>query len=177
MLKNGRPYTNENGCDDASLISRHSYAVRLRVEKWIKENLRPSKDVYTERSSYSLKHILENDTGIYLTNNEFKDALFISGFEPENVNEVNWHFKLIYLKEDGVLVNPFVKWLDHNFSSLSKVEQDFARDAIAKDSVDDNTFPLFADKKTIQEYLDRITTLNKVTEIFEGLWKKYEKTF
>lgn len=42
------------------------------------------------KSSYHLKHILERDTGIYLTNNQFKDAMLICGYGPIDANELNW---------------------------------------------------------------------------------------
>lgn len=45
-----------------------------------------------DKTSYGLKHILEHDTGIYLTNNEFKDAMLICGYEPVNPQELNWTY-------------------------------------------------------------------------------------
>ena len=43
-------------------------------------------------TSYGLKHYLEHDTGIYVTNNAFKDAMLICGFEPADPHELNWHY-------------------------------------------------------------------------------------
>ena len=37
-----------------------------------------------------MKHLLEHDTKIYLTNNEFKDAMMICGFEPMDPDMLNW---------------------------------------------------------------------------------------
>ena len=36
--------------------------------------------------------IFEKDTGLYLTNNEFKDAMLMCGYEPVNPNELNWNY-------------------------------------------------------------------------------------
>ena len=41
-----------------------------------------------------IKHLLERDTGIYLTNNEFKDAMLQAGYEPVDPNELNWHYRI-----------------------------------------------------------------------------------
>ena len=82
MIKNGRPYTNENGWEDAGLITDHPQEEQDIVLDWIRRNILPRKTVLHGRTSYGMKHILEHDTKIYLTNNEFKDAMMICGFEP-----------------------------------------------------------------------------------------------
>ena len=45
-----------------------------------------------EKTSYGLKHILQRDTGLYLTNNEFKDAMLLCGYEPVNPDTINWNY-------------------------------------------------------------------------------------
>ena len=62
--------------------------------KWIKSTLIPGKLFNFNYSSYSLKRILECDTGIYLTNNEFKDAMQKCGFKPDNPNDLNWCYRI-----------------------------------------------------------------------------------
>ena len=90
MLKDGRPYSNENGhVDDALITSRSKEEIDI-VCRWIEMNLFPRKTVLDSHTSYGLKHILERDTGIYLTNNEFKDAMLMCGYEPANPNDLNW---------------------------------------------------------------------------------------
>ena len=44
--------------------------------------------------SYSLKHDFERDTGIYVTNGEFKGAMLVVGFTPIDNEELNWSFKI-----------------------------------------------------------------------------------
>ena len=36
--------------------------------------------------------MLERDTDIYMTNNQFKDAMLACGFLPVNERELNWHY-------------------------------------------------------------------------------------
>lgn len=97
MIFNGHALTVEhpdvpNYREDA-LLSKEPPKVQECVLLWIKKYLSPTKKtVLDTSSSYGLKHILQNDTGIYLTNNQFKDAMLLSGYYPANPNELNWHF-------------------------------------------------------------------------------------
>lgn len=90
MIKDGRPYSVENGSVDDALITSHSKEEINIVCEWIRSNLIRIKTANYDKSSYSLKHSLETDTGIYLTNNEFKDAMLMCEYEPVNPNELNW---------------------------------------------------------------------------------------
>ena len=88
MIKNGRPYTNENGWEDGGLITDHGDEVKKAVDGWIGKNIRTAKKILRGRTSYGMKHILEHDTGIYLTNNEFKDAMLLAGYSPVNPGDM-----------------------------------------------------------------------------------------
>lgn len=61
MIKNNRPYTNENGYEDAELITDTIPVEMKAVQEWIRDNIRPADTVY-ERTSYGLKHVLEHAT-------------------------------------------------------------------------------------------------------------------
>ena len=89
MIKNNRPYSIENGYIDETLITDKDEATIAAVSEWIKNNIRPAKKILQGRTSYGMKHILEHDTGIYLTNNEFKDAMMLAGYNPVSPNELN----------------------------------------------------------------------------------------
>ena len=52
----------------------------------------PRKTPLLSNSSYGLKHMLERDTDIYMTNNQFKDAMLACSFLPVNERELNWHY-------------------------------------------------------------------------------------
>ena len=59
---------------------------------WIKENIKPRKTPNYMHTSYGIKHLLQRDTGIYLTNGEFKDAMIKSGYDPVDSRWQNWAF-------------------------------------------------------------------------------------
>ena len=92
MIINGRPYSNENGYIDNGLITSHPQEEIDIVMNWIAENISPRKTSLYDHTSYGIKHLLERDVRIYLTNNEFKDAMLLAGYEPVNPNELNWRY-------------------------------------------------------------------------------------
>lgn len=97
MIKNGRPYTTACGYGelwvDDGLITDLPENVQRAVYEWIETYLEPRARTDYTHTSYGLKHILQHKTGIYLTNNEFKDAMMQCGYMPSNPNEVNWNFQ------------------------------------------------------------------------------------
>ncbi len=94
MMKNGRPYSIENGYTDDGLITDRSKEEMDIAMDWIAENILPRKTPLMERTSYGIKHILQRDTGLYLTNNEFKDAMLLSGYNPVDPDELNWSYRI-----------------------------------------------------------------------------------
>ncbi len=92
MIKNGKPYTNENGFIDSKLLSDRSSDEVYVICNWINNSILPRKTPLLEHTSYDLKHLLEKDTGVYLTNNEFKDAMLICGFAPIDADKLNWSY-------------------------------------------------------------------------------------
>ena len=93
---NGHPCTynkisKETVCD-SDLLSDEPPEKQKIILNWIKENLHPRKTPLLLPTSYSLKDFLNSETGIYLTNNAFKDAMLQCGFEPKNFEEPYWRF-------------------------------------------------------------------------------------
>lgn len=116
MLKcriiNGHPWS--IGCDDpdparrgedTALMSDLSEDVQRKVSDWIFGKLWKRKTPNYEHSSYQLKHQIENELGIYLTNNQMKDAMLQEGFKPVKVNELNWYF---YISQMSPAFRPIV---------------------------------------------------------------------
>lgn len=64
------------------------------VLKWIKDNISPRKTPNKVYHTYRLKHVLQWDIGIYLTENQFKDAMLKSGYYPVDVYESSWTFPI-----------------------------------------------------------------------------------
>ena len=87
-IRNGVPWTE----GDEALLTELSKEEKQKVLNWIEENVSPRKTVYEGSSSYGLKHIQEHDTGIYLTNNQFKHAMLLAGFTPDKNYMLNWHY-------------------------------------------------------------------------------------
>ena len=92
MIKNNKPYTNENGWEDKDLLSDLPMDQQHRVLSWIKNRIKPRKTKNFRHSSYGLKHYLQDEIGIYLTNNQFKDAMMMCGFYPIDPDKLNWNY-------------------------------------------------------------------------------------
>ena len=100
-IRNGHPWSvstmsgwTPHG-EDAALLADLPAEDQQKVFKWIEDNLlmtEKTPDRY--HSSYGLKQTLTRETGVYVTNNQFKDAMLLSGYVPVKVNELNWHFYL-----------------------------------------------------------------------------------
>ena len=92
--KNGRPYTSpsQGVFEDGALLTDEPQEIQEAVLAWIKKEIKPGKKALISYSSYGIKHILQGDTGIYLSNNAMKDAMLMAGFEPVDPEEGNWHF-------------------------------------------------------------------------------------
>lgn len=170
MIRNGRPYTNENGFEDGELISELRYDKIRMVDDWIRANIRKSRRILSGRTSYGLKHILQHDTGIYLTNNAFKDAMLLSGYEPVDPDDLNWRYRIRLVKEEIYNTSPFCAWVKKSFEGEDSPEGDFAEDMIH-----DKDFPGLAEHDVIRYYLDNIGACNDAISIFEELWKEYER--
>lgn len=91
-LKNGYQYYLVKTLDD----DKHLYDLPLEVQNivldWVYWNFYPAQKLYTHRNSYSLKHVLQRRTQIYLSNNQFKEAMLMNGFWPRDPKELNWFF-------------------------------------------------------------------------------------
>ena len=62
--------------------------------QWLRFNIYsgPTGIPFEGWSSYGMKHVLEGRTNIYMTNNQFKEAMLLCGFFPADTDELNWHF-------------------------------------------------------------------------------------
>ena len=89
-IRNGVPWTK----DDESLLTDLPEEDQEVVLNWIKDNILPRKKPLEGRSSYGIKHILQHDTKIYTTNNQFKHAMLLCGYEPVDENKLNWNYRI-----------------------------------------------------------------------------------
>lgn len=169
MIKNGRPYTTENGFIDGALLSDHEDEVIAVVNDWIRKNVRAGEKVLHGRTSYGLKHLLEHDTGIYLTNNEFKDAMMLAGYFPVKPSELNWRYRIVLLREINDNPSPFFRWAK-KYETKPTPCGDFVRDMLR-----DFDFPKTANRRAISSYLWCIGACDGAISAFEKLWRAYER--
>ena len=96
-MRNGHPWS--VGCvlpgegptgEDKRLLSDADPKEQEIIMNWIAKNLQRRKTPNMFYSSYNYKHMLENETGIYITNNQMKDAMLQAGYEPVVINDLNW---------------------------------------------------------------------------------------
>lgn len=73
------------------------------VLDWVFWNFFPAQKLYPHQNSYSLKHVLQKRTQVYLTNNQFKEAMLINGFWPRDVKELNWY---LYIQASSPAIKP-----------------------------------------------------------------------
>lgn len=169
MIKNGRPYTNENGSVDDSLVTSHTDNEMNIIKQWIDDNILSSTEILYSMNSYSLKHLLQHDTGIYLTNNEFKDAMLFAGYQPINPNDLNWKYCIVLKKTQNNNPSGFFIWAKKYIKENSP-QGDFVRDMIQ-----DFDFPIQEDYKIIEKYLERVVSCDSAKTAFRKLWREYIK--
>lgn len=80
--------------DDTRLFTDLSQEDQAKVIDWIKAGLVPRSTPAKQYTSYTLKHLLEADIRIYMTNNQFKDAMLVCGYEPVNPAQLNWTYRI-----------------------------------------------------------------------------------
>ena len=112
-----------------------------------------------------MKHLLEHDTGVYLTNNEFKDAMLLAGYRPVNPDSLNWKYRIELTREINDNPSPFFRWA-RNFEADATPCGDFVRDMLC-----DFEFPVLAEHDVIARYLGRIGACSGAVEAFEVLWR------
>lgn len=68
---------------------------RNKLLKWIRENFIAIKSTnYKCGTSYGLKHLIQYQEGLYVTNEQFKEAMLLCGFKPGNPCDRRWNFNI-----------------------------------------------------------------------------------
>jgi len=173
MLKDNRPYSVENGEIDGQLITDATAETIIAVGDWIRKNVRKSNRILPGRTSYGLKHLLEKDTGIYLTNNQFKDALWLVGYKPVNTDELNWRYRIELVRNINDNPNPFFRWIKKHMAVICTLS--YPCSDLAKEILEDFEFPIFAEHDLLRDYFDRRGACSAGIDAFEYLWEMYER--
>ncbi|MBR5338085.1 MAG: hypothetical protein IK152_08890 [Lachnospiraceae bacterium] len=87
-IRDGVPWTK----GDEALLTDLPKEDQDAVLDWIDANIRPRKTPTYEASSYGIKHIMHDDNKIYTTNNQFKHAMLIKGYQPVEEHRLNWNY-------------------------------------------------------------------------------------
>lgn len=85
---NGHAYTDY----DTALLTDLPEEQQKVVLDWIRKNLLLRRTPNFRYSSYGIKLMLQAETKIFLTNNQFKDAMLKCAFYPANQKMVYWNF-------------------------------------------------------------------------------------
>lgn len=144
--------------------------VRETVLKWADDMLAPTKE-FSSRTSYGLKHEPEDDTGIYMNNNQFKDMMLQIGYEPEDWTALNWSFRADskrYLMPEPV-EGTFRWYIMRKARPKGGPAAGFVEDVKA-----DRTFPDTCDKEEIDNYLFGHRACCEALSAFKSLWKNYK---
>ncbi len=66
------------------------------LDMWVKNRLMPVRTAPRRgmMSSYELKHIMERENGLYVTNGQFKGAMQQAGFKAYNTSDINWLYRV-----------------------------------------------------------------------------------
>lgn len=94
MIKDGHPYTTNDFGEDFSIVSDLPEEKQKEIFDTLNRWFIKSKKTSLRHTSYGMKHWLEDAINRYITNNQFKDAMLILGFEASNYEELNWCFKV-----------------------------------------------------------------------------------
>jgi hypothetical protein len=77
---------------------------REAMTVWIRERLEPTprKPRPANRlNSYGLKHCMERETGVYVTNGQFKGGMQAAGYEAFDTDDINWTYEVRIKKPEG----------------------------------------------------------------------------
>ena len=79
-------------CDEDHHFADLAVDEQTKVLDWIRANVFPRKTPLERSTSYGIKHTLARRTNIYVSNNQFKEAMLLCGFYPIEVDEQNWRY-------------------------------------------------------------------------------------
>ncbi|GHU78956.1 hypothetical protein AGMMS49992_30410 [Clostridia bacterium] len=68
--------------------------IQCKLLDWIEEKIIRINSVNNKHTSYGLKHIFSSDSGIYVTNGQYKGAMIVAGHIPNNPASLNHVYKI-----------------------------------------------------------------------------------
>lgn len=82
----GAEFWKEMAAKRAAMMTPEAIERIQGAKNWIRSNLRHGQHTNRRRTSYGIKHVMEADNGLYVTNGEFIVAMLLSGFNMDSVN-------------------------------------------------------------------------------------------
>ena len=92
-VSNGYEITND--MDRPAEYASLSKEELLKAVNWCKNNFISGANQLKDYTSYGLKHVLEEDINLYLSNGQFKAVMLLAGFKTTNVENLNWTFNIL----------------------------------------------------------------------------------
>lgn len=69
--------------------------IREQLDEWVEEGFRPTRFFYNHAfSSFGLKRLFRQQTGIPVSNGAIKGAMVKAGFLPKDQYEIVWYFRI-----------------------------------------------------------------------------------
>ena len=96
VIVDGHPQTK----GDTNVLADLAEPDQMLILDFIRANIRPRKTLNWSHTSYDIKHLITRLTGIYITDNQMKDAMLMCGFEPA---DEHWHNWIFYISEKSPL--------------------------------------------------------------------------
>lgn len=66
----------------------------MKAIEWCQENFIRGEEACNQYTSFEFKKVLEKRQRLFLTNGQFKAVMLYAGFEPLNMEALNWTFKI-----------------------------------------------------------------------------------
>lgn len=96
-----QPYVPCTGEDTLTLFDLPDEE-REFVLHWCASNFREARTCLELPTSYGLKHIIQRVYNIYLSNNQFKHAMYMCGFKEKDPRALNWQY---FIKKSSAALN------------------------------------------------------------------------
>lgn len=98
LAKNFKPPLNvgyDYSHDDPSNFMDLTHEEQNTLLSWILDSLVPARSVNYRHNSYETKHdFSDSSLGFYVTNGQFKGAMFVAGFKTDKLEQQNWCFNV-----------------------------------------------------------------------------------
>ena len=90
VIVDGHPQTK----DDTNVLADLAELEQKVILDFIKANIKSRKSPNWSHTSYGIKQLITRLTGVYITDNQMKDAMLMCGFKPVEEHWFRWVFRI-----------------------------------------------------------------------------------